>query len=56
MIKEAEVGGVEEITVKDMLGQGSEPIGARVFRLVTDKVAKHIKRGSKRSLYRPATA
>lgn len=58
LMEEAEVGAMEEMTLKDILcqGPGSEPIGAMVFRLVTNKLAKHIKRGSKRSLHPPSTA
>lgn len=51
LTEEAEVGAMEEMTLKDILcqGPGSQPIGAMVFRLVTRKLAKQIQRGSKRS-------
>jgi len=44
LMEEAEVEGMEETLCQ---GPGSEPIGALVYRLVTNKVAKHIKRGFK---------
>jgi len=49
LIEEAEVGRMEEISLKEILcqGPGPKPIGSMIYRLVTNKVAKHIKRGSK---------
>lgn len=58
LMEEAEVGVMEEITLKKILceGPGSEPIGAMLFRLVTKKFAKHIQRGSQRSSHPPVTS